>query len=185
MMRSESWTHARARWGTRVRTSSCRWESAGCETVVRADDGSPVVRSEPILIREVFDRLGVELADRENRKEPTKCSSGATAPDRSLWRLWSTGVPPQGGTGRKPRYRCTWAQYKEPCGNESIPLEYANDVVEGPSCAYLEHRNVLSEFGIQARTNSAELAEVNEMLTDLTGLLGTGPTVPGLRSVQH
>jgi hypothetical protein len=43
----------------------------------------------------------------------------------------------------------------------------------------------LSEFGIQARTNSAELAEVNEMLTDLTGLLGTGPTVPGLRSVQH
>ena len=31
-----------------------------------------MVRAESILTREVFDRFAVELADRENRKEPTK-----------------------------------------------------------------------------------------------------------------
>ena len=29
---------------------------------IRNDDGSPVVRSEPILTREVFDRVRVELS---------------------------------------------------------------------------------------------------------------------------
>ncbi|MGQ4616450.1 recombinase family protein [Nocardia sp. R7R-8] len=48
----------------------------GPETVVRAEDGSPVVRAEPVLSRVEFDRLQVELKSRENRKEPTKRSSG-------------------------------------------------------------------------------------------------------------
>ena len=78
----------------------------------------------------MFDRLGVELADRENRKEPTKRSTGLLLQvvycgvcGRPAYRL-------KGGAGRKPRYRCASAQYREPCGNKSIPLDYADDAVE-------------------------------------------------------
>ena len=106
----------------------------GPETVVRNDDGSPVVRAEPILTREVFDRLGVELADRENRKEPTKRSTGLLLQvvycgvcGRPAYRL-------KGGAGRKPRYRCASAQYKEPCGNKSIPMDVRRRTVES-SCS--------------------------------------------------
>lgn len=60
----------------RVQRDSKGRKLFGPEAVIRNDDGSPVTRCEPILTREVFDRLGVELADRENRKEPTKRSTG-------------------------------------------------------------------------------------------------------------
>ncbi|WP_421843656.1 recombinase family protein [Mycobacterium sp.] len=99
----------------------------GSETVVRNDDGSPVVRADPILTREVFDRVVVELADRENRKEPTKRSCGlllrviyCEVCGKPAYRL-------KGGPGRSPRYRCASAQYKEPCGNGSVQLADAEE----------------------------------------------------------
>lgn len=115
----------------RVQRDSRGKKQYGPDTIVRADDGAPVVRATPILTRDVFDRLGVELADRENRKEPTQRSTGLLLQvvycgvcGRPAYRL-------KGGTGRKPRYRCASAQHKQACANKSIPLEYADDVVEG------------------------------------------------------
>lgn len=151
----------------------------GPEAVVRNDDGSPVVRSEPILTREVFDRLGVELADRENRKEPTKRSSGLLLQvvycgvcGRPAYRL-------KGGTGRKPRYRCASAQYREPCGNKVIPLEYADETVESILLGLLGTSERLSRVWDSGSDHSAELGEINDTLADLTGLLGTGPYKAG------
>lgn len=101
----------------------------GPEAVVRADDGPPIVRAEPILTREVFDRVGAELADRENRKEPTKRSNAL------LLRIAYCGVcgrpaySAKGQPGRSPRYRCASAQYRENCGNLSIVMADADEVV--------------------------------------------------------
>ncbi|MBB4134064.1 hypothetical protein BKA16_000616 [Gordonia humi] len=55
--------------------------------MVVGDDGSPIIRDEPILSREMFDRVGVELSGRENRKEPTKRSSGLLLrpPTAGVW----------------------------------------------------------------------------------------------------
>jgi len=146
----------------------------GPETVIRNDDGSPVIRAEPILTREVFDRLGVELADRENRKEPTKRSAGLLLQvvycgvcGRPAYRL-------KGGAGRKPRYRCASAQYREPCGNRSIPLEYADETVETLLLGMLGTSERLERVWDSGSDHSAELAEINDTLVDLTGLLGTG-----------
>lgn len=151
----------------------------GPETVVRNDDGSPVIRAEPILTREVFDRLCVELAERENRKEPTKRSTGLLLQviycgvcGRPAYRL-------KGGPGRKPRYRCSSAQYKQPCGNKSISLEYADDAVESLLLGMLGSSERLERVWDPGSDHSAELAEVNETLADLTGLLGTGPYKAG------
>lgn len=147
----------------------------GPETVLRGNDGSPVVRSEPILTREVFERLGVELANRENRKEPTKRSSGLLLQiiycgvcGRPAYRL-------KGGAGRNPRYRCASAQAKEPCGNKSIPLAFADDAVERAILGMLSKSERMERVWDSGSDHSAELAEVNERLTDLTSLIGTGP----------
>jgi len=143
------------------------------DTPVRADDGSPVVRADPILTREVFDRLGVELADRENRKEPTKRSTGLLLQivhcgvcGRPAYRL-------KGGEGRKPRYRCASAQYKERCGNKSIPMEYADGMVESILLGMLGESERLERVWDSGSDNSAELAEIDATLSDLVGLLGS------------
>lgn len=146
----------------------------GPEDIVRNEDGSPVIRAEPILTREVFDRVQAEIKSRENRKEPTKRSSGL------LLRVIYCGVCGKpayrlkGGPGRNPRYRCASAQNKSQCENRSIPLEAADSLVSKNLLGLLgtsEHQKREWDSGSD---NSAELAEINETLTDLTGLLGSG-----------
>ncbi|SSA20670.1 integrase [Rhodococcus jostii RHA1] [Mycolicibacterium parafortuitum] len=147
----------------------------GPETVVLTDDNSPLVRAEPIITRGVFNRLGQELADRENRKEPTKRSKGLLLQviycgvcGRPAYRL-------KGGPGRKPRYRCSSAQYRENCGNKSIPLDYADDAVERSLLRVLGESERMERVWDAGSDHSAELAEVNDRLVDLTSLLGSGP----------
>ncbi len=48
----------------------------GQEVLIVGDDGSSIIRAEPVLSRDMFDRVGVELSGRKNRKEPTARSSG-------------------------------------------------------------------------------------------------------------
>jgi len=141
---------------------------------LRADDGSPVIRAEPILTREVFDRLGVELAERENRKEPTKRSTGLLLQivhcgvcGRPAYRL-------KGGPGRSPRYRCASAQYKESCGNKSIPMDNADETVENILLGMLGDSERLERVWDSGSDHSAELAEIDATLTDLVDLLGSG-----------
>jgi site-specific DNA recombinase len=140
---------------------------------VRADDGSPVVRSEPIITREVFDRLAVELTDRENRKEPTKRSTGLLL---QIIHCGVCGKPAyrlKGAAGRKPRYRCASAQQRTTCGNKSITLDYADEVVESILLRMLGDSERLERVWDTGSDNSAELADINETLTDLTSLIGT------------
>ncbi|SHW64349.1 phage Integrase [Mycobacteroides abscessus subsp. abscessus] len=141
--------------------------------LIVSDDGTPFTRCEPILSRDVFDRVGVELAGRENRKEPTKRSTSLLL---GIIHCDVCGKPAyklKGGEGRKPRYRCASAQYKNPCANRSIPLDLAEHHVE---------QNIMSAFGDMPRMvrvwspgsdHSPELAEVNATLADLTDQLGT------------
>ncbi len=140
---------------------------------VRADDGSPVIRADPILTREVFDRLGVELADRENRKEPTKRSTGLLLQIIYCGVCGKPAYRLKGGTGRKPRYRCASAQYKTTCGNKSIPLDYADKGVETVILGLLGESERLERVWDSGSDHSAELAEINDTLTDLAGLIGT------------
>lgn len=141
--------------------------------MIRGDDGSPVVRSEPILTRDVFDRIGAELADRENRKEPTKRSSGLLLQvvfcgvcGRPAYRL-------KGGAGRSPRYRCASAQYRERCGNGLLPLADADDDVTGRLLDLLGDSERLERVWDSGSDHSAELAEVTAELVEASALVGT------------
>ncbi|WP_167097106.1 recombinase family protein [Mycobacterium sp. DL592] len=151
----------------------------GPETILRNEDGSAVVRAEPILTREVFERLSVELAARENRKEPTKRSSGLLLQVIYCGVCGRAAYKLKGGPGRKPRYRCASAQYKNPCGNKSIPLEYADEQVETLLLGILSESERLERVWDSGSDHSAELGEINVTLADLTGLLGAGPYKAG------
>ena len=149
------------------------------ETPIRNEDGSPVVRTEPILTREQFDRIGKELSERENRREPTKRSTSLLVGviycgvcGRSAYRL-------KGGKGRNPRYRCSSAQYRSTCGNRSIPLAYADDVVEQLVTGMLGESERLERVWDVGSDHSAELEDVNAQLEDLTGLVGVHPYLRG------
>ncbi|BEL40422.1 recombinase family protein [Mycobacteroides abscessus] len=147
---------------------------------LRNDDGSPIIRAEPILSREVFDRVKVELESRSRRGEPTKRSSSL------LLRVLYCGVCQlpayqfNGGSHSKsPRYRCSSTGKSTKCENLTVRMDLADQ-------AFTE--NLLDMFGDSERLeriwdtgsdHSAELADINEVLEDLTGLLGTGPYKAG------
>jgi site-specific DNA recombinase len=156
----------------RVRRDSKGKKMFGPEMAARNDDGSPVVRATPILTREEFDRLGAELAERENRREPTRRSTGLLLKvifcgvcGRPAYRL-------KGGVGRSPRYRCASAQYKEACGNKSIPMDYADDAVERILLGMLGESERLERVWYSGSDHSAELATIDAELVDLTSQLG-------------
>lgn len=147
------------------------------DVAVLDDAGRPIVRSEPIITRDVFDRLATELAGRENRKEPTKRSSGLLLRILYCGECGRAAYRLKGGKGRKPRYRCASSQYRESCGNRSIQLEWAEDELERRILEHLgpvERRRRVWDPGSDV---SDELGEVNAELADLAESLGT----PGFR----
>lgn len=163
---------------------------------LRADDGSPLTRAEPILTKETFDRLQVELADRENRKEPTKRTNslllqvifcGAIRHKPECSRATPCDCPVCGGVGykivgsrgRRPRYRCVTMQEGHPCGNKSIFMDDCDNLVEGVLLKLLGDSERLERVWDTGSDHSAELAEVNDKLADLAGLIGTGVYAAG------
>ena len=163
----------------RVQRDSNGKKKFGLETVIRSDDGTPIVRAEPILTVPVFERLQAELSSRENRKEPTKRSSALLLQvircgvcDRPAYRL-------KGGAGRAARYRCASAQYKATCGNRTIRQDYADDAVSTLVLTMLGDSERMERTWDSGSDHSAELAELDATLTDLTGQLGTGPFKAG------
>ncbi|WP_371053928.1 recombinase family protein [Rhodococcus gordoniae] len=145
------------------------------EDVLRSPDGSPVQRAEPILTKHVFDQLSAELAGRENRKEPTKRSNAL------LLRVIYCGVCGRpcyrlkGGEGRRPRYRCSSAQYKSTCGNGSVVMEELDELVESAVLSLMGDSERLQRVWDSGEDNAAELVDLDNTLADLASQLGRGP----------
>lgn len=164
----------------------------GDETVVRNLDGSPVVRSEPILSRAVFEKVCAELAQRENRKEPDKrtasllvrvihcsapCSHRRASEDCPADCMGICGMPAyrlKGGKGRAPRYRCASATSADPCGNRSVTVAEADEIVETVVLGLLGSSERMERVWEAGSDHSAELEEINATLVDLTSQLGSG-----------
>ena len=84
---------------------------------------------EPILTREVFDRVRVELSGRAERGEPTERSTSL------LLRVVHCGVCQKpayrfngGSHSQFPRYRCSSMTKADKCGDITIKLDDAETV---------------------------------------------------------
>ncbi len=143
----------------------------GPAIVLREADGTPIVRSEPILTREIFDRVCVELSERENRKEPTKRSNGLLLRVAYCAVCGEPAYKLKGGKGRADRYRCKSASGATSCGGSSIKMPLADSVVEAAVLAFLGDSVRLERFWDSGSDNSGELARLEEQLLDLTDAL--------------
>ncbi|RUP04760.1 MAG: recombinase family protein [Mycobacterium sp.] len=148
----------------------------GDDVLVRGDDGSPVVRAEPILSRDVFQRVQAELETREVRSDPTSRTTGLLLRIIYCGVCGSPAYRLKGGPGRKPRYRCASHQGSsvQACGNKTIALDYADAEVE---------RQILQNMGPLERKrrvwfagndHTDELSEIDAALTDIAEVIGTG-----------
>jgi site-specific DNA recombinase len=150
---------------------------------VRGDDGSPLVRATPILSRDDFERLQVELGRRKRQGQPTERTTSL------LLRVLHCGLPGcgypayrySGGTsGKAARYRCSSMPRSNTdpkivnCHNRTFPVAVADGFVE---------RSILTLLGDSERRErvwdagsdyTAELAEVDAQLEDLVSVLGSG-----------
>ncbi|MGB3230707.1 MAG: recombinase family protein [Mycobacterium sp.] len=142
-------------------------------TAVRNDDGSPVVRAEPILTREDFEGLRVELAGRSKRGEPNKRTTSL------LLRVIYCGVCGEvayqfnGGSHSKwPRYRCRSVTRATKCGNRTVRLDEVDRLVDQTIIRMLGESERLVREWDSGSDNSAELADINDELIDLTGQIG-------------
>ncbi|AYF79078.1 recombinase family protein [Nocardia yunnanensis] len=160
---------------------------------VRNDDGSPVVRSEPILSREIFDRVAVELSSRSKRGEPNKRTSslllgviycgnpcshkqqGAECPADCPGTCGEIVYRFNGGSHSQfPRYRCRTMTRAFKCGNRTIRADKSDTAVEQAILALLGSSERLERTWDAGQDYSAELANINDELTDLTSQLGVG-----------
>lgn len=141
---------------------------------VRNEDGSPVVRSEPILSRADFEALRVELDGRASRGEPTARSSSLLL--RVLY-CGICGLPfykfNGGSHSRFARYRCKSMTKAHKCGNRTIRMDQADQAVERTILRLLGESEYLERVWDSGNDHSAELAAINDELTDLTGQIGT------------
>ncbi|MBF6449509.1 recombinase family protein [Nocardia elegans] len=169
----------------RVRRTETGTKLFGPEVVVTNDDGSPVVRAESVLSRDQFERLGAELRAHENVRETTKRS---TALGLQVVFCGVCGQPAyrlKGSEGRKPRYRCASAQYKSQCSNRTITCSEADEAIEKPILGLLGDSERMVRVWNSGSDHSAELADINGMLIDLTEQLGTGMFKPGTPQRQR
>lgn len=140
---------------------------------IRDDDGSPVIRATPILEREVFEQVQVELAGRENRKEPTKRSTSLLLRVIYCGLCGKPAYKLKGGKGRQNRYRCASAQYKATCGNGTVTTADADESLTESILDLLGDSERQERVWDTGSDHSAELAELDAVLADLTSLLGT------------
>jgi site-specific DNA recombinase len=141
---------------------------------IRGDDGSPILRAEPILTREVFERLRVELDSRSKRGEPTERSSSL------LLRVLHCGICREpaykfngGSHSQYPRYRCKSMTQAVKCGNKTIRADEIDVLVDRAIVTLLGESERLERVWDSGSDNSAELEEINAELVEVTGFIGT------------
>ncbi|WP_370933533.1 recombinase family protein [Amycolatopsis sp. cg13] len=146
----------------------------GPEIVLRDESGAPVVRCEPLVTRDEFDRVGRMLDDLSGKYGPKRRKN----PVSPLLRVIYCGVCGKPGYRQRGRYfdywRCASQQsHQGPCANRGWRYDEAETFAE---------TLLLSDFGdkpmrrrefVPGNSNAAELAEIEAELADVAALVGT------------
>src|SRR5690606_4769879 len=143
--------------------------------VLRTPDGDPVVRSEPIMDRETFERVKSALAARGvtiTRHPNVALLVGVFYCGVCGEKMYSFRLSGQRhGKPRPPYYRCASAQKRSQCSNGVIQAELVESLVEGTILRLLGDTERMRKVWVKGEDHSAELAEINAQLEDLTDLL--------------
>jgi site-specific DNA recombinase len=141
---------------------------------IRGDDGSPIQRADPVLDREIWIQVRDALVARSQGSRPQAQGSLLT---RVIF-CGICGKPAYrfngGSHAQLPRYRCQSATKVHKCGNRTIRADDLCELIEAIVVGTLGNSERLQRVWEQGSDNSDELAELDELLADLTDQLGTG-----------
>lgn len=144
--------------------------------VVINDDGTPKVRAEPILSREMFERVGGELKSRENQSHVTKRSTSLLLGVLHCGYCGNVAYRMRGSKGRKLQYRCRTKQDRGECSAPvaTVELEWIDDLVENYMLTMMKGSQRRTRKWNEGEDYSGEVVELEARLKDLIPLLGTG-----------
>ncbi len=142
---------------------------------IRGDDGSPIQRAEPVLDRGIWSQVSDALASRSQGSRPQSRGS-------LLTQVIFCGICSKpayrfngGSHSQFPRYRCQTATKVHKCGNRTIRADDLCELIEAMVLRLLGDSQRLERVREQGSDNSDELAELDELLADLVGLLVGDP----------
>ncbi len=143
---------------------------------IRGDDGSPIQRAQPVLDRGVWSEVREALASRSQGSRPR--TQGSLLTQVIFCGMPGCGKPAYrfngGSHSQFPRYRCQTATKAHKCGNRTIRADQITGIVESFVLGLLGDSERLERVWEHGSDNSDELAELDELLADLTDQLGTG-----------
>lgn len=152
----------------------------GKEEVLRGDDGTPVVRCDPLIDTVAFNRLQQKL-DGRIRGPINRKSTGTALLLRVIY-CGNCGRPFYRSRGRSIQYyRCaSWSKSgKQTCPNGLIQLGEADNAVESILLESMGDAEMMMKVYEPGEDTAQELADVDAELTDVAGLIGTGPFKSG------
>jgi site-specific DNA recombinase len=142
--------------------------------VLRGDDGAPIQRSEPILTREVFERVRIELGSRGPKGER---KSGGQSLLTGVLLCGVCGEPAYrfngGSHSNLPRYRCRSITRKPSCGNRTVKLPEVDDRLEAGLLSLFGGFERKDRVWQSGSDNASELAEIDAELVDLTSQIAS------------
>lgn len=144
---------------------------------IRGNDGSPIQRAEPVLDRDVWTQVREVLASRSRGTKPA--SQGSL-----LTRVIFCGMPgcgrpaysflSGGGRSKHRRFRCQTMSSARKCGNRTIRADEISELIEKGVLAMLADSERMVKVWEAGSDSADDLAELDELLADLTDQLGTG-----------
>lgn len=146
----------------------------GVPEVLRGDDGAPVIRSEPVLDRQTFDRLQAALDDMAGKRSPYR-KSEALLLQVLFCGVCGTAMYLNRGRNGRPYYRCGSKAYGGECDNRSVRMDYADEMMTSMLLDDLGDLEIARREWDDGEDTAAELAEVDAQLTDIAEVWGTGP----------
>ncbi len=146
---------------------------------VRGEDGSPIERAEPVLDREIWSEVCEALGKRAQGARPPT-TQGSLLTQVIFCGMPGCGKPAYrfngGSHAQFPRYRCQTATKVHKCGNRTIRADDLCELIDSLVVGMLgDSERLEKKVWEQGGSDSAdELAELDELLADLTDQLGTG-----------
>jgi site-specific DNA recombinase len=142
---------------------------------LRNDDGSPIQRSEPLMTREVFDRVRAVLESRTPKGGRTPAAQSLLT---GVLRCGVCGEPAYrfngGSHSQFPRYRCRSMNKSASCGNRTVKVTEVDETLERVLLGLFGPFERRSRVWSEGSDRSGELADVNALVADLTSQIGTG-----------
>lgn len=148
--------------------------------VLRAEDGSPLVRSAPILDADTWDRLQaalIESARPSISRKPQALLTGVLFCGVCGAPMWIL----RGSKGRVDRYRCKSANTVSPCGNRSLVARDAEDNYISLLAPQMDQPR-LERRWVTGDDPGVEIAEIDRQLDEIAQIIGSGEFRSGTRA---